>query len=355
MAGVTFLSEDFNAADGTLLENIGTGLVRSTVSGSNGAMQVTGGRAVMSSATNSVYCWGNNPAPVPNYEVSGKHLFVTAAGNPSVGVCGRMEGPGGAALTFYQARFVNNTSGLVLARFLNGGTITLLSTPLNYLAGADPKLTLRMEGDKLSVLVDDVLMLGPHTDNTIPGPGYVGLRTASANVNQIRVDEVRATTIENAQAVQGSIAYNEGNEVQSVAGNISVSLFGQWTEGSEANSLTARLDILASASWVESDESQSASIIVGGGISAAIGWNEGSEVLSLAAQVSVRAFSEWTEESGTTSIAVLVAGVPSEDIDALLVPPRQTVVFEGSSRVVAFEGGKRVVSFEGSKRLVEFQ
>ncbi|WP_273036013.1 hypothetical protein [Massilia timonae] len=196
MAAVMFLSEDFVAPDGVLLENIGTGLVRSTVAGSNGAMQVTGGRASMSSATNAVYCWGDNPAPSADYEVSAKHFFATAAGNPSVGVCGRMAGPGGAPLTFYQARFVNNTSGLVLARFLNGTTVTLLSTPLNYPAGAEPLLTLRMEGDQLSVLVDGVVLLGPHTDGTIPDPGYTGIRMASANVNQIRIDEVRATTID---------------------------------------------------------------------------------------------------------------------------------------------------------------
>lgn len=55
------------------------------------------------------------------------------------------------------------------------------------------------------------------------------------------------------------------------------------------------------------------------------------------------------------AIAIVYDGSEQERIDASIVPPRQTVVFEGSHRVVSFEGGKRVVSFDGSKRLVEFQ
>lgn len=355
MANTPFLTEDFIAPDGTLLENIGTGLVRSTVSGSNGAAQVMNNRALQSSTTTAVYAWGNNLAPGPNYEVSAKYFFNSSAGNPSVGICGRMAGTGGAPLTFYQARLVNNTSGLVLARFLNGSGITLLSTPMNYVFGDEPKITLRMQGSQLTVLVNDQLSLGPHTDTSITEAGYVGLRMASANVNQIRVTEVRATSLDVAPQVQVSISQVEVNDSHSVVASVAVRASISHIESSDSQVVSGRIDVLAVADWTEADETTSAQIQVGGGVSISISHTEGRDKQAATGVVSVSAVAMWTEGRESTVILVQSQGESAGDIDALLVPPRQTVVFEGSRRVVAFEGGQRVVSFEGSKRLVEFQ
>lgn len=360
MAAVTFLSEDFVAPDGTLLENIGTGLVRSTVSGSNGAAQVTGGRAAQGSATNAVYCWGGNPAPSPDYEVSAKHFFATAAGSPSVGVCGRMAGSGGAPLTFYQARFVNNTSGVVLARFLNGTTVTLLSTPLNYPAGAEPLLTLRMEGNQLSVLVDGVVLLGPHTDATIPDAGYVGIRMASANVNQIRVDEVRATSLDSGPSpIVGELnATLDGATISSSAqvqlsGALSKSLDPAALSSSGAISSKASLTkvlapaVLAASALIEAEPP--GPDVIEGALSKIL---DGA-TLTAAASIAVKG-----ELSTTLAGATLAATVTSvTSLDVSKVHPARVVVFGGSgSKVVVFEGsGSRVVVFEGSGKRIRIK
>jgi hypothetical protein len=349
-----FFSDDFNAADGVLLETYSASWVRST-STPNGAIDVSGSAARQQTANTSLYANSASLAPSADYDVSANLIVVSGGGTPSVGVCGRMAGTGSAPVTFYQARLVNNSTGLVLARFINGATITLLSMPLNYSAGASPKITLRMQGDQISVLLDDVLALGPVTDSSITGPGYSGMRMASANTSQIRIDNLRSAPIDVAQPVQGAISWTEGSEAQALTANVAVTASASWLESNEATSISGRVDVIANASWTEASDVNSASIMVGAGVSAAIGWVEASEESSVLAQVSVRAAVAWVENNENVAIAIQLTVAPAEDIDALLVPPRQTVVFEGSRRVVAFEGGKRVVSFEGSKRLVEFQ
>jgi|GEM_PF-3595591 len=339
MAAVRFLSEDFVAPDGVLLENIGTGLVRSTVSGSNGAMQVVGGRASMSSATNAVYCWGDNPAPSPDYEVSAKHFFATAAGSPSVGVCGRMAGPGGAPLTFYQARFVNNTSGLVLARFLNGTTVTLLSTPMNYPAGAEPILALKMDEDQISVLVDGVVRLGPHTDATIAGPGYAGLRMASANVNQIRIDEVRATTIDDGLSPIGA-ELSATLEEATLASAAAIALNAGLTK-------TLAPAVLAASAYVEAE------LPGPDGIEGAL-----SKILDGAKLAATASLAVTGALSLTLAGPALAATArTAKALDISKVHSSRMVVFGGSgSRVVVFEGsGSRVVVFEGSGKRIRIR
>jgi hypothetical protein len=222
MAAVTFLSDDFVAPTGTLLENYDSKWVKSTVPGGTGSAQVVGERVAQTDSSTTVYCHSDSLAPSPDYDVSAKHYFVTGAGSPSVGICGRMAGPGAAALTFYQARLVNNGSGLVVARFANGTSVTLGSTAVNYPAGAEPKVTLRMKGNQISMLIDDALVLGPFVDNNIAGPGYVGLRMASANANQIRIDELRATTIEDAAGVSASLSAALADATLISAGSVSV-------------------------------------------------------------------------------------------------------------------------------------
>ncbi|WP_273163702.1 hypothetical protein [Massilia timonae] len=360
MAAVTFLSEDFVAPDGVLLEDIGTGLARSTVSGGNGAMQVMGGRASMSSSANAVYCWGENPAPSPDYEVSAKHYFASAAGNPSVGVCGRMAGPGGAPLTFYQARFVNNTSGLVLARFLNGTTVTLLSTPMNYPAGAEPLLTLKMEGDQLSVLVDGVVLLGPHTDATIPDAGYVGIRMASANVNQIRIDEVRARTIDDGPSpIGGSLSATlEAAIVSSsvqihVASSLSSVLASATLASAAALASTADLTKTLSPAVLSARASVEAELPGPDGIEGALSKILAGATLAATASVAVKG-----ALSSTLAGAALAATARTATaLDILEVHSSRVVVFGGSgSRVVVFEGsGSRVVVFEGSGKRIRIK
>lgn len=159
-----------------------------------------GGRVYQSTTDNAVYCRGDVQPPTADYDVSASLYFASGSGTPSVGVCGRMAGPGGAAMTFYQARIVNNSSGIVLARFINGATVTLSSVAYSAPAFAEPKLTLRMKGNQLSVLLDGVVVIGPITDSNITDAGYAGIRMASAAANQIRIDNFAVEPIEESAA-----------------------------------------------------------------------------------------------------------------------------------------------------------
>lgn len=375
-----FFFDDFNAADGVLLETYSNAWVRST-STPNGAIDVAGSAARQQNVNTAIYANSNSLAPSADYEVSANLVVVSGGGTPSVGICGRMAGTGGAAVTFYQARLVNNSSGLVLARFINGGTITLLSMPLNYEAGASPKITLRMLGDQLSVLLDDVLVLGPVTDGNITAPGYTGMRMASANTSQIRIDNLRSAPVEIAQPVQITGSWTEQSDSISAVVSSEIRVSAAWNEQPESKAIVAVSQVRGTLSWTENNESIYASLSVGDApqdVSISAAWTEKNDQINASTTVSVSASASWLEQGevdalllrvGTAGLASIswsegsevlrilasVQGEGPEDIDALTVPPRQTVVFEGSSRVVAFEGGKRVVSFEGSKRLVEFQ
>jgi len=354
-----FFSDDFNATDGALLETYSAAWVRST-STPAGAVDVFGSAARQQTTNTSVYANANSLAPSPDYDVSATLVVVSGGGTPSVGICGRMAGTGAAQVTFYQVRLVNNSTGLVLARFVNGATATLLSMPLNYPAGANPKITLRMQADQISALLDDVLVLGPVTDTSITAAGYTGLRMASANTSQIRIDNLRSAPIEISQPVSITSAWTEQRETNSVAATVIVNLSVSWTEQNESNAIAISAaspvqQIIGSINWVEQDEISSASIAVRVNLSAS--WTEQAEgtaiAISLATPVTINI--GWLEKSEVSALSISVQGQGQDFIDALLVPPRQTVVFEGSRRVVSFEGSKRVVSFEGSKRLVEFQ
>lgn len=213
--------DEFAGPDGQLLENYNAAWVRSTLAAASGTSQLLGSRARQSTTATSVYCRSDVQAETADYDVSAGLFFASAANSPSVGVCGRMTGPGGAALTFYQVRLVNNGSGLVLARFVNNNAITLLSQSMNFGVGAEPKITLRMRGDQISALLDDVTILGPVADATITARGYTGLRFASASTDQIRVDNFTVDTPD--QGVSGALSSTTGDVGMSSSGAVIVS------------------------------------------------------------------------------------------------------------------------------------
>lgn len=153
-----------------------------------------------------------------------------------------------------------------------------------------------------------------------------------------------------------SAAWAESSEssiAQITIGN-SVSVSANWTESTESNALAASLRASAALVWSEGSEENSAQAVIGNSASLSAAWSEASEAKALSILLRANANVGWAE-SGDTSALVANSGEVQDEIDAKLVPPRQTVLFEGSRRIVAFEGGKRVVSFEGSKRMVDFQ
>jgi len=183
-----FVSDTFTGADGATLAAYSASWVRS-LGGGTGNVTLLGNRARHSTTAVVVYIYSAVAAPGADYDVSATVYFGSTDGVPSVGVCGRIVDT--TTATFYQARFTLGT-GIVLARFTANTAVTLASVAYTPTLGAEPKLTLRMRGTQLSVLLDDVVVLGPITDANITAAGYVGLRMASASATTVHMDNLVA-------------------------------------------------------------------------------------------------------------------------------------------------------------------
>lgn len=183
-----FASDLFTAADGTGLSTYSASWARGT---GGGTVALLGNRARQSGTTTAVYVYTGTPAPGPDYDVSATIYIGSTSGAPSVGVCGRMASVD--EFTFYQAR-ITLGAGIVLARFVGNSATTLATVAYAPVLGAEPKLTLRMRGDQLSVLLDDVVVIGPITDTEIAGAGYAGIRFASSSTTSVHLDNFDAST-----------------------------------------------------------------------------------------------------------------------------------------------------------------
>lgn len=183
-----FIADTFTGADGTGLSTYSASWARGT---GGGLAALLGNRARQSGSTTAVYVYTGTEAPSPDYDVSATIYIGSTSGAPSVGVCGRMVSVDD--FTFYQAR-ITLGSGIVLARFVGNSATTLATVPYTPTLGAEPKLTLRMRGDQLSVLLDDVVVIGPITDTVITGAGYAGIRFASSSTTSVHLDNFTAST-----------------------------------------------------------------------------------------------------------------------------------------------------------------
>lgn len=170
------------------------------------------------------------------------------------------------------------------------------------------------------------------------------------------VEASESTQISGRFDVLASAAWAEASESTSAQGMVgnAISVAAAWVEGSESSSIGVNAKANVSIAFTEQSESVSAGIQVGSAVSANIGWVEASDSVAIQGSLRVSLLAGWVEGSESQDLRA-TSGDQSSEIDALLVPARQTVVFEGSRRIVAFEGSKRVVSFEGSKRMVDFQ
>lgn len=346
-----FLFDDFESPDGVLLEQHSPGWVRSTSSNDNGPVAITGGRAAQQTATRSVYCRADAPAPSPDYEVSAPLYFVSGQFSPSVGICGRMAGPGDAPVTFYQARLVNNGSGVVLARFLNGTTVTLASVGMSWAVRAEPLLTLRMDGSQLSVLVDGQLIIGPISDTYIVGAGYVGMRFASAETYQVRVSEIGAAVLgaddidATLNATLDAATLSSTAQLQ-VSGSLSSVLGPAILESAASLASTASLTktlapaVLTAIASIEAEPPQQ------DGVEGALSKILDGARLGATASVAIRC----GLSSTLAGLALAATARTATALDISKVHSSRIVMFGGSgSRVVIFEGsGSRLVVFEGS-------
>ena len=359
-----FFLDTFDGPDNQFLESYSANWVKSASQA--GRAMLLGGRVYQSNADTAVYCRSDVQPPTADYDVSASLYFASGNGSPSVGVCGRMAGPGSAALTFYQARMVNNGSGIVLARFINGATVTLSSVAYSAPAGAEPKLALRMKGDQLSVLLDGVVVVGPITDSNIAAAGYAGIRMASAAANQIRIDNFAVEPIEEIVAAivatlsatlepaSIGIAAQVGAAAALTATLSPAALASAATLASKAG-LTKTLApaVLTSTAYSEAEPPQQ------DGVEGTLAKILAAATLAASASLVVRgALSSTLDDSILVAAAVLGAAPPPAEFDISKIHPSRRVVFEGSgSRVTIFEGsGSRVTPFDGSgSRVTPFE
>ena len=358
-----FLLDTFDGPDSQFLEAYSANWVKST--NQAGRAMLLGGRVYQSNTDTTVYCRDDVQPPTADYDVSASLYFATGSGSPSVGVCGRMAGPGGAALTFYQARIVNNGSGIVLARFINGATVTLSSVAYSAPAGAEPKLTLRMKGDQLSVLLDGGVVVGPITDSNITAAGYAGFRMASASANQIRIDNFAVEPIEEGaaaivatlSATLEPVAIGSAAQAQ-VAGALSKVLASATLASVAALVSTAGLGktlapvVLAASAYIEAEPPQQ------DGVEGSLSKTLRGATLAASASLAVRGALSSTLAGSALAAAAVMGERASGPFDISKIHPSRIVVFEGSgSRVTPFEGsGSRVTSFDGNgSRVTPFE
>lgn len=284
-------------------------------------MQLLGNRVRHGGSTTAVFCRSDSLAPSADYDVSANLYIVNAGGAPSVGICGRMAGPGAAPLTFYQARIVNGT-GIVLLRFLNGTAVSLATYAYTSVAGAEPKLTLRMRGDQISLLLDDVLVIGPITDANIPGPGYVGMRMASASSSQIHIDNLTASTLDadGATAASAALLWEEAGDAASISGAVIDRASIAWSEAGDTASVEAVAKNRGTLQWTEQgDNSQlsgAVSEVVVSSISAALSWTEAGDVPDISMRATNRGALSYSEQGDVWSLGADAGRIPPLELSA---------------------------------------
>ena len=358
-----FFLDAFDGPDSQFLESYSANWVKST--NQAGRAMLLGGRVYQSNNDTTVYCRDDVQPPTADYDVIASMYFATGSGSPSVGVCGRMAGPGGAALTFYQARIVNNGSGIVLARFINGATVTLSSVAYSAPAGAEPKLTLRMKGDQLSVLLDGVVVVGPITDSNITAAGYAGFRMASASANQIRIDNFAVEPIEEgAAAIVATLSATL--EPAAIGSTARVAVAAAFSSALAPANLASAAAIASAAglakvlapamlsarTYIEAEPTEQ------DGVEGALSKTLSAAMLAASATLEVRGALSSTLAGPALLAAAVIGERASGPFDIYKIHPSRIVVFEGSgSRVTLFEGsGSRVTPFDGSgSRVTPFE
>lgn len=177
-----FLVDSFNTtADGTAItshtngETGHTWALQPVTPAPGTAVEVVDGRVRATSATGSVYQASASPANA-DYEVTTWIDTRTALTTGQCGPAGRMQA---AADTFYYARYTEGATPTFSLFKRVAGTATQIGSnytatiPLNAVA----KLTLRMVGTTISMLVDDVVR-ATGTDAAISVAGKAGVRLA---------------------------------------------------------------------------------------------------------------------------------------------------------------------------------
>lgn len=187
------------------------------VTGATGSVIISGSRARHNSTTTPAVYYRSDVTPTSaDYAVSANIIISAVSASATFGPCGRMSA---SAVTMYQARITGST--IILGRFMNGAAATISSAAYTQVAGTTLKLTLRMEGNQLSVLADDVLVIGPITDGNIASAGLLGFRSAAASTNMYMDDFAGDDFVAASSPVTGTISSTLGGASPAASGVVS--------------------------------------------------------------------------------------------------------------------------------------
>lgn len=189
-------SHDFAVADNTLLSAVSGW---SNIYGITGDLRVFDGmvsnRGVAGLGAAGLKCTLGTP-PSADYDVSVDLVVKTVITNCFVGVAGRIQA---AATTFYQMYHDGTANNWVVSKRIADTNTVLGSVAAGASAGNTYRITLRMEGNQISGLVNGTVVLGPFTNADITTAGYPGLRrldnsNASATTG-VHYDNFSADTV----------------------------------------------------------------------------------------------------------------------------------------------------------------
>lgn len=143
---------------------------------------------------NGTYYIGASPGS-SDYEVSTNVVFLgpLSTSGPSLGVIGRFLTA--SPNTFYFAMYQSSTDTWRLTKFVSGTATLLGAVAAGAVAGTSRRLSLRMLGSSLSVLVDGVVVITA-TDTSITSAGAAGVRfNPFAAPDVITLDNFAAHTL----------------------------------------------------------------------------------------------------------------------------------------------------------------
>lgn len=132
----------------------------------------TGAYLINASAVDiAVYQHSATP-PSANYSVWADIAKLSGNQSPRPGVCGRMAT---GADTFYYALYSHDLTNIRLFKRVAGSQTQLGSSYTYTLTSTPAKLELVMNGDQISVELNDASVIGPVTDTAITAAGKAGV------------------------------------------------------------------------------------------------------------------------------------------------------------------------------------
>lgn len=181
-----FLVETFTGTTGVNLETYNPNWIRAS---GGGAAQISNNRVRHAAGAGTAgYRRGDAVPPSADYSVSADLYVNSTTANISAGPCGRYLS---TETTYYHARLLTGT-GIQLVRYtLNGSASTMATYPFFPDVGAVFNLRLEMIGALISAYLDGVQVLSVTNTNNA-GPGYPGLRFASAGPDLVQMDNLIA-------------------------------------------------------------------------------------------------------------------------------------------------------------------